>query len=145
MAQRDYIIRLIEQMGAAMVAMRNQILGRKVDPEQTRQEMSSLAGQSGFDLDLLRGFSADSLHMLVAPTGEVEPGRCWLMAEILYLDGLQAEVEERYPEALESLTKARLLYTLVEPGGGLLVGFPEAGDRILEMDARLASFPDAAG
>src|SRR5665811_1976761 len=106
MAQRDYIFRLIEQMGAAMVAMRNQILGRKVDPEQIRQEMSGLAGQSGFDLDLLRGFSADSLHMLVAPTGEVEPGRCWLMAEILYLDGLQAEVEERYPEALESLMKA---------------------------------------
>lgn len=141
MPQRDYILRLIEQMGAALVALRKKILGRSVDPEKIYQEMTSLAGQTGLDLDLLRGFTADTLHMLVAPTGEVEPARCWLMAELIYLDGLQAEVEERYDRAAEALKKARLLYTLIEPGGGLLVGLPEAGERIADVDERLASFP----
>jgi hypothetical protein len=53
-------------------------------------------------------------------------------------------VEERYGDAADALDKARLLYTLIEPGGGLLVGFPEAGARIADVDARLASFPSEA-
>ena len=108
------------------------------------QELASLAGQTGFDLDLLRGFTAETLHMLVAPTGEVEPARCWLMAELIYMDGLQAEVEERFDHAADALKKARLLYTLIGPGGGLLVGLPEAGERIADVDARLAAFPGAS-
>ena len=130
-------------MGAALVALRNKILGRTVDPDTVYQELASLAGQTGFDLDLLRGFTAETLHMLVAPTGEVEPARCWLMAELIYMDGLQAEVEERFDHAAVALHKARLLYTLIGPGGGLLVGLPEAGERIADVDARLASLPQA--
>ena len=61
-----------------------------------------------------------------------------MMAELLYLDGLQAEVEGRAADARTCLEKARLLYTLIEPGGGLLVGLPEAGERIEEIDERLA-------
>ena len=70
--QRDYILRLIEQLGGALVALR-------------------------------RGFSEDTLHMFVSPTGEVEPARCWLMAELLYLDGLQAKLEERGDDARSGL------------------------------------------
>lgn len=102
-----------------------------------------MSTRAGFDLELLRGFSADTLHMLVAPTGEVEPARCWMMAEILYLDGLQAALEERVSAAGASLAKARLLYTLIEPGGGMLMGLPEAGERIEEIDARLAALTNS--
>jgi hypothetical protein len=137
MQQRDYILRLIEQMGAALVALRNRILGRRVDPLRVREELTGLAGQAGYDLALLRGFSGDTLHMLVSPTGEVEPGRCWLIAELLYLDGLQAQVEERTVEAREGLQKARLLFQLIEPAGGMLVGLPEAADRIADIDVRI--------
>jgi hypothetical protein len=139
MPQRDYILRLIEQMGALISALRDRILGRKADPVAIQDELGRLAGRTGFDLDLLRGFDAQSLHMLVAPTGEVEPARCWMMAELLYLDGLQAQVEARDDDARISFEKARLLYTLIGPGGGLLVGLPEAGDRIGEIDGRLAT------
>jgi len=141
--QRDYILRLIEQMGAALVALRNRILGRKADPQRLQEELSGLAGQAGFDLALLRGFSGESLRMLVSPGGDVEPGRCWLMAELLYLDGLQARMEERHEEARTSLAKAHLLFSLVAPRGGLLVGLPEAAERLAEIDALLAG--DEAG
>jgi len=137
MHQRDYILRLIEQMGAALVELRNRILGRKTDSRRIHEELAGLAGQTGYDLDLLRGFSGDTLHMLVSPTGEVEPGRCWLIAELLYLDGLQAQIEERTVEAREGLTKARLLFQLIEPAGGMLVGLPEATERIADIDMRL--------
>lgn len=143
MPQRDYILRLIEQMGALFAALRNRILGRKVDPVAIQDELGRLAGRTGFDLALLRGFDGESLRMLVAPTGEVEPARCWMMAELLYLDGLQAEVEGRADDARAGLEKAKLLYTLIEPGGGLLLGLPEAGERVRDIDERLAAGPES--
>jgi hypothetical protein len=138
MEQRDYILRLIEQMGSALVALRNRILGRRAEPARIGQELSALAGQGGLDMALLRGFSGDTLRMLVSPAGEVEPGRCWLIAELLYLDGLQAQVEERMDDARQSLSKARILYALVAPRGGMLVGFPEAAERAADIETRLA-------
>ena len=103
--QRDYILRLIEQIGEVLVELRNRILGRKAATSEVDAELSGVAGRAGLDLELLRGFSLDTLHMFVSPTGEVEPARCWLMAELLYLDGLQAYVEERPDAALESFEK----------------------------------------
>lgn len=134
MPQRDYILRMIEQMGAALVALRNRIVGRRATPHQVHDELAALAGRAGYDMALLRGFSGETLRMLVSPTGDVEPARCWLMAELLCLDGLQAREEGRDEDAREGLAKARLLYSLIEPGGGLLVGLPEAGERIREID-----------
>ena len=137
MPQRDYVLRLIEQLGAALVALRNRILRRGAAPQEVHDELAGLADRSGFDLALLRGFSGETLRMLVSPTGEVEPARCWLMAELLYLDGLQALAEGRAGDARAGLEKARLLYSLVEPGGGMLVGLAEAAERIHEIDDRL--------
>ncbi|HIF23585.1 MAG TPA: hypothetical protein EYQ27_17175 [Gemmatimonadetes bacterium] len=143
MHQRDFILRMIEQMGASLVALRNRILGRKVDVHTVNEELSGLAGEAGFDLNLLRGFSIETLHMFVSPTGEVEPARCWLMAELLYLDGLQAHVELRIADALNSLHKARVLFSLIQPGGGMLIGFAEAGDRTEEIDELLEQLPES--
>jgi len=137
MPQRDYILRVIEQLGAALAALRRRILGRREDSTTLHDALTQLTGQAGFDLELLRALSADTLHMLVSPTGEVEPARCWLMAEILYTDGLQALVEERSGDAAASLGKARLLFGLVEPGGGMLVGLPEAAERAREIEVLL--------
>jgi hypothetical protein len=135
--QRDYILRVIEQLGAALAALRRRILGRREDPAKLRDELATLAQRAGFDLDVLRALSGETLHMLVSPAGEVEPARCWLMAELLYADGVHALAEERAADAAASLGKARLLFGLIAPGGGLLVGLPEAGARAREIDALL--------
>ena len=141
MPQRDYILRLIEQMGGVLAELRRRILGRKADPASVQDELMSVSGRAGFDLELLRGFEGETLRMLVAPTGEVEPARCWMMAEVLYLDGLEAEVEGRVADARASLEKARLLFTLIGPAGGMLLGLAEAGDRVREIDERLPALP----
>jgi hypothetical protein len=72
--------------------------------------------------------------MLVAPTGEIEPGRCWLLAETLYLDGLHEAQLSQEEAARDSLAKARMLFSLLRPMGAFLVGFPEAAERIREID-----------
>jgi hypothetical protein len=72
--------------------------------------------------------------MLIAPTGEIEPGRCWLLAETLYLDGIRARLEGDTQQEMDSLGKARMLFSLLAPMGAFLVGFPEADERIREID-----------
>ena len=138
MHQRDYLLRLIEQIGGVLAELRRRILGRRTSPSQVNQELAAVAGQTGLDIELLRGFSAETLHMFVSPSGEVEPARCWLMAEVLYLDALQAHLEDRKEEAKDGFAKARMLFTLIEPGGGMLVGLAEAADRVREIDDLIA-------
>jgi hypothetical protein len=65
-----------------------------------------------------------------------------MMAEILYLDGPEADVDGRRDDARASFDTARILYTLLEPAGGTLVGLVEAAARIEEIDRRLATQPD---
>ena len=138
MAQTDYILRMIEQMGQMLAELRNMILGKGASAEVIADKLTEAAAHSGFDLTLARAASAETIEMLVAPAGDLEPGRCWLVAEILYLDGLQAQLEERPEEAEESLRKCPPLYTLLEPKG-LFLGLPEAAARISEVETRLAT------
>jgi len=133
--QRDYILRLIEQMGQVLIVLRRRILARALTAAEVEDELLRTGERAGLDLEMLRGLAPDTLVMLVAPTGEVEPGRCWMMAELLYLDGLQAGIEEQPHRAADSLRKAVLLYRMIEPGGGMLLGFPEAAERIAEIEA----------
>lgn len=137
MPQRDYILRQIEILGAALISLRKKILGGTADRIEVEGRLQEVSEKGGMALDLAKASTPDTLRMLIAPTGEVEPGRCWLLAETLYLDGLyQLDVEES-DEALDSLAKARMLFSLLGPMGAFLVGFPEASERIKEIDGLL--------
>ncbi len=123
MAQRDFILRMIERFGQMLIAIRNRIL-RGDDPRQIEDDLQTAGQQAGVDLDLVRRFTLESLLMFVGADGEVELDRAWLMAEILSLDGLQAARSGQDDLARESLLKARALYDLVGPGGSMLIGIP---------------------
>ena len=138
MAQTDYILRMIEQMGQMLAALRRVILGKSASAEVIADRLASAAREGGFDLTLARVASLETIEMMVAPTGDLDPGRCWLVAEILYLDGLQAELEERHGEAEERYRKSLPLYTLLKPKG-MFMGLPEAVERVNEIEARLAT------
>jgi len=134
MAQKDYLLRQIEALGQLLIAIRKMILGGEADGAAVESRLREAAGKGGMDLELARAATPDTLHMLISPTGEIEPGRCWLMAETLYLDGIQARLTEDPGRALDSLGKARMLFSLLAPMGAFLVGFPEAAERIREID-----------
>jgi hypothetical protein len=59
------------------------------------------------------------------------------VAETLYLDGLEAQLDDRPDEARASLAKARLLFRLLEPDAVLPSGFPEASARLREIEDRI--------
>ncbi|NIM49536.1 MAG: hypothetical protein GTN78_22135 [Gemmatimonadales bacterium] len=137
MYHRDYILRMIEQVGAVLRRLREMILKQAGESTTVKQELNKAVQQVGFDLDLARIADGPTLERMVAPTGELEPGRGWLVAEALYLDGLEAHIEGRALEARRSLDKALRLYRLLEPDALLPTGFPEAADRIREIEDRL--------
>lgn len=137
MAQRDYILRLIEQAAGALRRALDLILGRKGSPGEVAEQLRAALGITGLDLGMVRVLDAEALVLLIAPTGEAEPGRCWLVAETLYLDGLEAQLDDRPDEARASLAKARLLFRLLEPDAVLPSGFPEASARLREIEDRI--------
>ena len=142
MPQKDYILRQIEVLGAALVAIRKMILGGGAETADVETRLQEVSQQGGMALDLARAASPDTLHMLIAPTGEIEPGSCWLLAESLYLDGLLAIQLGEEDRAADSLAKARMLFTLLKPMGAFLVGFPEATERIREIDEQVEGDED---
>jgi hypothetical protein len=138
MAQRDYLLRQIEMLGEILIAIRKMILGGGAKAGEVGNRLKEVSEKVGMDLELARASSPETLRFLVAPTGEVEPGRCWMLAETLYLDGLYAETEGDEARWWDSLEKARMLFKLLGPMGAFLVGFPEAEERIREIDKLLS-------
>ncbi len=145
MPQRDYILRLIEQLGQALLRIRKMILGEEPGGGRVDDELRRVGRRAGVDLDIARIATPETLLLLVAPTGEPDPGRCWVLGEMLYLDGLAAEAEGRAQAALASYDKAVRLFRLIEPGGAFLTGWPEAGERVRELEARAAALGAAPG
>jgi len=137
MPQKDYILRQIELLGAALIQIRKKILAGKADAGEVETRLQEISQQGGMALDLARASSPETIRMLIAPTGEIEPGACWLLAESLFLDGLYAVQVGDESRAADSLAKARMLFSLLKPMGAFLVGFPEANERIREIDALL--------
>ena len=139
MAQRDYILRLIEELGAALIALRNAIIGGGAPAGKVEATLRRAASEAGMELELARAVSADALPAMVAPTGEVEPARCWVLAEALMTDGVN-RLHGGEPElARSSLAKAAVLFQLVAPWGAYLTGFPEASERVGEIEELLSS------
>jgi hypothetical protein len=132
MQRTDYILRMIERLGQMLIQLRKQLLGQ-VDRERFDEGLNAIARTGSVDIEVARLATADTLVMLVAQSGEVEPSRCWLLAELLFLDGLQARAEERDADMHDRFEKALRLFTLIEPGGVQLVGWPEASERIAEI------------
>ena len=141
MSQKDYILRQIEILGAALSAIRKMIVGGKVGAGEVEARLQEVSQRGGMALDLARASSPDTLSMLIAPTGEIEPGSCWLLAESLYLDGLHAVQLGDEDRANDSLAKANMLFTLLAPMGAFVVGFPEASERIREIEGLLEARP----
>ncbi len=137
MAQRDYILRLIEEMGAALIALRNAIIGGGAPAGEVEATLRRATSAAGMELELARAAHVDALPGMVAPTGEVEPARCWVLAEALMTDGVNRLHEGRSELARSSLAKAAALFRLVAPWGAYLTGFPEAEERIAEIEELL--------
>jgi len=136
--RQDYILRLIEQMGRVLAGFVDRILNRAPDElGDVEAELNGMAHKVGLDLELARRLEPGSLHIMIASGGDVDPGRCWLLAELLFLHGLQAQRRGEPDSALESFTRSLHLYRLVQPGWASAVPLPDAEARRIELQERI--------
>lgn len=139
MTQRDYILRLIERFGQLLIALRNRILDGDLSRAELEAELAGAVNSTGLDLSLVHALTPESLVEMIAPDGDMEPGRAWLVAETLYLDGLQSALEGRPDDARSAWERAVPLYEVLTPHGIIVAGLPEAEERLAEIRERTAS------
>lgn len=137
MQRTDYILRLIERLGAVLIGIRKKILGQQASEVEILQELRSAAAMAGFDLTIARAATPETLHLMLSTSGDIDPARAWSMAEVLYLDGLEAKQRGHDEQARRSLGNALTLFALVQPGGAFLNGWPEASERAAEIERLL--------
>ncbi|HSC28640.1 MAG TPA: hypothetical protein VLD67_15290 [Vicinamibacterales bacterium] len=133
MYQRDYVLRLIEQFGRVLVALRNRILRREADAADVRAEVHEMARQAGLDLDIARSLDPGMLLIWLAPTGDVDPPKFWLLAELLYLDALQARQGTAGSGGHTDLERALALFSRLPPDWRPFDEFASAGERAGEV------------
>lgn len=141
MYRHDYIIRLIERFGAALRTLRDVILRRQRDEQAVHAEVGEIARQAGLDLDVARTLDPETLLMWLAPGGEPDPAKLWLMAELLYLEGLQARASGGAGWTGD-LTRAMGLLERLEPGWRPGDEFTPAGERLSEIRSLLETPQD---
>jgi len=136
MYRDDYILRLIERFGAALSALRDRILRRTREETAVTPEIHEIARQAGLDLDVARGLDPELLLMWLAPTGEPDPARLWLMAELLYLGGLHSKGSGAV-QWRGDLQRALAVLRRVPPEWRPGDAFATAGERAEEISALL--------
>jgi hypothetical protein len=137
MFRQDYIIRLIEQFGRVLSALFHRIKGREVVPAEARAEIAAVAAQSGLDLAVARSLDPGMLLMWLAPRGEIDPGKFWLMAELLFLEGLQGVQDGDAVRARADLERARLILSKLEGDWRPMADLASARERLDEINRQL--------
>src|SRR5688500_9865586 len=139
--QRDYILREIEKLGEFMAGLRRRILGGGQQDElaRVRDDLQGFARRAGIDPAILRSMSADTLAIVVQGRAGTDAPTCWLWAEFLYTDGLQALAEGDDDGALDRFSKALMLYNFVNtPLAGAWLS--EVPVRIQELEQLLVGY-----
>lgn len=88
MYRRDYILRLIEEMGRIVARIRELLMGGA--STKVELELDALARLAGLELGAVRALTADSLLVLLRPTPDADPTRALIVAQLLELDAERA-------------------------------------------------------
>jgi hypothetical protein len=137
MYRRDYILRLIERFGRMLIALRNRILRREITAEDVRREIHEVAEEAGLDLGIARQLDPQMLLMWLSPTGEIDEPKFWLMAELLYLEGMAGHEGDTGDRGRADLTRARAIYARLAQDWRPSAALPSAGERCDEISRLL--------
>jgi hypothetical protein len=130
--RRDYLLRMLEEMGRVLARVRELVTAQSV--AAAAHELERAASRTGLTLPLVRALGGDGLAAVLTTAGRPDPAKHLLAAEYLYVEGLRATP----PEDVALFGRALALYR----GIGLL-GDPALQatvvDRIAELERRVAT------
>lgn len=107
MERRDYLLRMLEDMGRIIARLRALLVGG--DPAGAAVELTAAAKLAGLDLGAARSLTAESLLILLRPTGDGDATRVRLVAELLDGAAALADAEGEEDEARRYREKAATL------------------------------------
>jgi hypothetical protein len=105
MIQRDYIMRMIEQLTMALLRIMKLKEAGQLDIAEVE---ISKAGKMllGFDMDFLRSLSDEGIITLITQSDSLDAGKCIVTAELLKQDGEIYEVKNGLDASYQSYLKA---------------------------------------
>lgn len=145
MYRQDYILRLIEQFGRSLTALAGRIAGRQILPGEARAEIATIATRAGLDLGVARTLDPEMLLMWLAPHGQIDPGKFWLLAELLRLEALQHQQDGQPARARFDLQRGRLILERLDASWRPEPDLPSAGERLDEIGRLLEALQPDAG
>jgi hypothetical protein len=135
-AQRDHLLRQIEQLAIALARIRELI--RNGEPVLARSGLQQVAAQSGVDLEVLEVLAPESLLQVLMGSGEGNLEKLIPAAEVLFL---AAELEEYLGQVSrrdQTLSKAALLVRQVRARLGVDAS-PELKERVESLLSEIES------
>ena len=123
--------------------MLHKITGRELSPAEVHAQIAAVASQSGLQLDVARSLDPAMLLMWLAPRGDadIDPGKFWLMAELLFLEGMHARAEGHVEAARADLDRARLILSKLPPDWRPQTDLSTAGERLEDIANALSAPP----
>lgn len=137
MYRTDFILRLIEQLARTLIAVRNRILRRELTSQEVRAELHQVARDAGLDLDVARQLDPAMLLGWLAPMGEIDEPKLWLMAELLYLDALEAREGGERGAGSAGMRRALMLFKQLPADWKPSDDLTTAGARVAELERML--------
>lgn len=138
--QRDYVMRLIEQVAALIASMVCKV--RSGQYLEARAELNEKAQQNvGLTLDEARKFSPEAVKELLGSAGGLRYGRAVMLAELLLLDAEISEATGHPSDALLNYLHAFCL--LCDSVDGLPLDDQAVYlEKLDKLAARLTTLPD---
>ncbi len=118
MYQTDYLMRIIQQAGMLLRAMRNALAGDRPD-EATDLSQEALQLILGVQPGLVEQLTVDGLIALLSVGGEVDPTRARLAAEVYVRRAQAAALRDDHAAAAPDIEKAAKLIEVVLASGRL--------------------------
>jgi hypothetical protein len=134
-----YIVGQKDAKRAVAIALRNRILKREPDSDQALADIHEMARSSGLDLDVARQLDPQTLLLWLAPGDDVDEPKLWLMAELLYLEGLHAQAAGEPGAGRADLTRALAVFGRLPAGWRPHADLPSAGERVDEIRESVAA------
>jgi len=131
--RRDYLLRMLEEMGRVMARVRELVTGQSV--AAAAQELERAASHAGLTLPLVRALGGDGLAAVLTTAGRPDPAKYLLAAEYLYVEGLRTAP----PEDAALFGRALALYRGIGPLRDAAALQAAVADRIAELERRVAT------
>jgi len=136
----DYILRLIERLGRVLRELRDRLMQRQLTNDDLRAQIHEIAREAGLDLALARRLDVQTLVTWIAPVpGQGDGDRIWLMAELLYVEGMAARAAGDARQADGDLRRALALFERLSPTWRPGTDLATAAERAAEVRAALTS------